>query len=251
LDEHRKVERRWRPSRRSRLENAPRKSEAARLTGALIDQFCLTVTPAPDEVLDIDDTFCAAHGGQQLSFWNAHYDERGFLPMHIYHVASGTPVVAILRPANTPSGTEVRTVIKHVTRRIRLHWPATRLVWRGDSHYARVEAMEWAESNGVGYIFALPGNTVLDALVAKSADLLRVQHAFSSEEKLRTYASFAYRANGWSKPRRVIARLEVSMQPDTGGMRQELDIRYLVTTMEEDARYLYDEVYCKRGQWRT
>ena len=33
---------------------------------------------------------------------------------HIYHVASGTPVAAILRPARTPKGSEVRTVIKHV-----------------------------------------------------------------------------------------------------------------------------------------
>jgi hypothetical protein len=26
-------------------------------------------------------------------------------------------------------------------------------VWRGDSHYGRVEAMEWAESSGEDYIF--------------------------------------------------------------------------------------------------
>ena len=44
--------------------------------------------------------------------------------MHIYHVASGTPVVTILRPARTPKGTEVRTVIKHVTKRLRRHWPS-------------------------------------------------------------------------------------------------------------------------------
>jgi hypothetical protein len=103
----------------SRLENAPRKPQAARLAGALIEQFCAHVTPGREEVLDIDDRFCTAHGGQQLAFWNAHHDERGFSPMHIYHVASGTPVVAILRAASTPKGTEVRTVIKHVTRRIR------------------------------------------------------------------------------------------------------------------------------------
>ena len=83
----------------SRLENAPRKTEAARLCAALIGQFGTTVKPGRLEILDIDDTFCAAHGGQQLAFWNAHHDERGFASMHIYHVASGTPVVAILRPA--------------------------------------------------------------------------------------------------------------------------------------------------------
>src|SRR5437763_8060599 len=105
----------------SRLENAPSKTEAARLSAALLDQFGTTVKPGKLEVLDIDDTFCAAHGGQQLAFWNAHHDERGFAPMHIDHVASGTPVVAILRPARTAKGTEVRCVLKHVTKRLRKH----------------------------------------------------------------------------------------------------------------------------------
>src|SRR5437667_5597925 len=103
-----------------------------------------TVTPGRLEILDIDDTFCAAHGGQQLAFWNAHHDERGFASMHIYHVASSTPVAVILRPARTPKGTEVRTVIKHVTKRLRRHWPETRIVWRGDSHYGRGGAVDWA-----------------------------------------------------------------------------------------------------------
>jgi hypothetical protein len=103
----------------SRLENAPSRTEAARLAAALVDQAGTTVKPRKQEILDIDDTFCAAHGGQQLAFWNAHHDERGFASMHIYHVASGTPVVTILRPARTPKGTEVRTVIKHVTTRLR------------------------------------------------------------------------------------------------------------------------------------
>jgi hypothetical protein len=144
----------------SRLENAPSKSEAARLCSALVDQFGETIKPSALEILDIDDTFCAAHGGQQLAFWNAHHDERGFASMHIYHVETGTPVVTILRPARTPKGTEVRTVIKHVTKRLRRHWPKTRIVWRGDSHYGRVEAMEWAEDNNTGYIFGLAGNAV-------------------------------------------------------------------------------------------
>jgi hypothetical protein len=67
----------------SHLENAPRKSEAARLTAALVDQAGGTIRPRKQEILDIDDTFCAAHGAQQLAFWNAHHDERGFASMHI------------------------------------------------------------------------------------------------------------------------------------------------------------------------
>src|SRR5262252_7231189 len=86
----------------SRLENSPSKTDAARAALAMVDQFCATVTPAKVERFYIDDTFVAAHGGQQLAFWNAHHDERGFASMHIYHVASGTPVATILRPARTP-----------------------------------------------------------------------------------------------------------------------------------------------------
>jgi hypothetical protein len=201
----------------SRLENAPRKTEAARLTAALVDQFCTSVRPGRREILDIDDTFCTAHGGQQLAFWNAHHDERGFSPMHIYHVASGTPVVAILRPAKTPKGTEVTTVMKHVTRRIRKHWPKTKLVWRGDSHYGRHEAIEWAENNGVDYIFGLAGNSALEAFVTETADHLRFRHLLVKQDKLRCHVSFEYQANSWSRPRRVVAAI-------------------------------YEHVYCQRGQ---
>jgi hypothetical protein len=238
----------------SRLENSPSKTEAARLCAALLDQFGATVKPGSRmEILDIDDTFCAAHGGQQLAFWNAHHDERGFASMHIYHVASCTPVAAILRPARTPKGTEVCTVIKHATERLRKHWPNTRIVWRGDSHYGRVEAMEWAENNGADYIFGLQGNTVLDAIVAKTADNLRFHHARSHQEKVRTYTSFAYQASSWKRPRKVVARLECSLQPDEGGttstgMRQEVDIRYVVTSLKGPAQSLYEDVYCQRGQ---
>src|ERR1700746_121413 len=145
----------------------------------------MTVKPGKLEILDIDDTFCAAHGAQQLAFWNAHHDERGFASMHIYHVASGTPIVTILRPARTPKGTEVRTVIKHVPKRMRRLGLNTRFVGRGDSHYGRVEAMEWAEDNDADYIFGLAGNAALDALVAEAADHLRFHHAMSSQAKLR------------------------------------------------------------------
>jgi hypothetical protein len=112
--------------------------------------------------------------------------------------------------------------------------------------------MAWADNNRVGYIFGLAGNTALDALVAETAVHLRLRHALGGDAKRRAYTSFEYRAKSWSKPRRVVARLEVSLQPDDrdprGGMRQEVDICYVVTSLQGDARHLYEEVYCKRGQ---
>jgi hypothetical protein len=81
----------------------------------------------------------------------------------------------------------------------------------------------------------------LDALVAGIADNLRFHHAKSSQTKLPTYASFTYQAASWTRPRKVVARLECSLQPDTGGtMRQEVDIRYVVTSLKGSAQQLYN-----------
>jgi hypothetical protein len=225
----------------SRLENMPSKIEAARLTAALVDQFCASFPSAPKAItLDIDDTVDEAHGGQQLSFWNAHYDCRCFLPIHVYHVESGKPVAMILREGKTPNGKEVRTVIKHLTRRIRRHWPKTRIVWRGDSHYGRAEAMTWCEENAAGFIFGLAGNAVLDGLCREAADDLCVRRAEAGAEKMRAFESFQYRAKSWDKPRKVVARLEATAQG--------LDIRYIVTSLPGSAQHLYETVYCERGQ---
>jgi hypothetical protein len=219
------------------------------MTAALVDQFCQSFAAPPAEVLlDIDDTVDEVHGGQQLSFWNAHYDCRCFLPIHIYHVERGKPVAVILREGKTPTGAEVRTILKHLVARMRRHWPTTKIGFRGDSHYGRAEAMAWAESAGAPYIFGFAGNKVLDAKVAELAVHLRCRHALGSEEKLRTWTSFEYQAKSWDRPRRVIARLECSLRPDVGGMRQEVDVRYVVTSMEGTAEHLYEQVYCQRGQ---
>jgi hypothetical protein len=87
--------------------------------------------------------------------------------------------------------------------------------------------------------------------VAETATNLRFHHALSSKPKLRTYASFMYQAGSWKRSRKVVARLECSLQPVAAGetgMRQEVDIRYIVTSLKGSAQHLYDNVYCQRGQ---
>ena len=117
----------------------------------------------------------------------------------------------------------------------------------------RAEAMEWCDDNGVGYIFGFAGNSVLDALVAEAADHLRFWHALSDAPKSRCYKALEYKAGSWSAPRRVIARIEASMRPDPTptdpqAMRQEIDVRYVVTSLNDDPEHLYEGVYCQRGQ---
>ena len=59
------------------------------------------------------------HGHQQLSLFNAHYDERCFLPIHVYDADTGHCVLTILRPGKTPDGKEVRAHLRRLVRRIR------------------------------------------------------------------------------------------------------------------------------------
>jgi hypothetical protein len=93
----------------SRLENAPSLKDAIRLSYALVDQWMDAYEREPASVtLDIDDTCDAVHGHQQLSLFNAHYEERCLLPIHVYDTERSRPGAVVLRPGKTPSGVEAR-----------------------------------------------------------------------------------------------------------------------------------------------
>jgi hypothetical protein len=72
------------------------------MMAAMVELFCDSFDQVPRRILlDIDDTEDQVHGGQQLALWNAHYDGRCFLPIHIYEATTGNPVAVILRPGKT------------------------------------------------------------------------------------------------------------------------------------------------------
>jgi Transposase DDE domain group 1 len=226
----------------SRWENAPTLREVVRMSYAMIDLYCASYPRPPAAVtLDIDDSVDVVHGHQQLSLFNAHYDERCFLPIHVYDTATARPVAILLRPGKTPSGREIRHHLRRLLRRIRRHGPHTRLTIRGDGHYGRPEVMAWCEANEVDYIFGLSGNAVLAQLVETAADDVRVRHAEGEAEVVRRYTQTRYGAKSWTCERRVAARIEATSKG--------LDIRYVVTNLAfGSAEWLYDGLYCGRGQ---
>jgi hypothetical protein len=155
----------------SRWENAPDLRTLIRLSQATVDLWCGSQRHPPRAItLDIDDTADTVHGHQQLALFNAHHDERCFMPIHVYDADSGHCVLTILRSGKTPDGKEVRAHLRRLVRRIRKHWPNTVITIRGDSHYGRHEAMDWCERNGVRYVFGLAGNAILDARVFTKTD---------------------------------------------------------------------------------
>ncbi len=226
----------------SRCENAPSLREVIRLMRAMVGLYCRSYDKPPASVtLDIDDTLDVVHGQQQLSMFNAHYDERCFLPIHIYDTATSRPVAVLLRPGKTPSGQEIRGHLRRLLRAIREHWPHTHITIRGDSHYGRPEVMEWCDENGIDFVFGLAGNDVLRRLVEPIADDARVRRAEANAAAIRRYTETRYGAKSWHVDRRIAARIEATAQG--------LDIRYVVTSFTHgSAEWLYDSLYCARGQ---
>jgi hypothetical protein len=233
----------------SRWENAPTTRELVRLTGALIDIYCASYpTPPAAVTLDIDETVDVVHGHQQLSFWNGHYGERCFLPIHVYDTATGRPVAMLLRTGATPSGAETAGHLRRLIRRIRCRWPNTHITLRGDGHYGRPEIMAWCEAHSIAYVFGLPGNKVLhaDPVIVSQGDACATDRALGLASGglgvLRRYAETRYAAKSWgTAKRRVAARIEASSLG--------LDIRFVVTSIEDGTpEHIYDTLYCARGQ---
>ena len=226
----------------SRLENAPSLRDTIRLTYALVEQWMASYEREPASViLDIDDTCDVVHGHQQLSLFNAHYDERCFLPIHVYDTERSRPVAVVLRPGKTPSGVEVRAHLRRLVRHVHKRWTRTRIMFRGDGHYARPEAMAWCEDNGVDYVFGLSGSKPLSKKVDEIADAVRTERAVSDKPVVRDYAETRHRAKSWNRERRAVARIEAT--------KLGLDIRFVVTNLNHGSpEWLYDSLYCARGQ---
>jgi len=230
----------------SRLENLPGPIALKRMMVAMIDLFCDSFAQVPERiVLDIDDTEDEVHGGQQLALFNAHYDSRCFLPIHIYEASTGKPVAIFLRPGKTPDGVEVACVLRHVLRQIRARWPRVEILIRGDSHYGRIEAITLCERHRVGYIFGLAGNRVLLRKVADLAEDVAIRRLDAGTEKVRRHGEVDYAAKAWpARPdaitRRIIARVEAGPLGT--------DTRFIITNLAGAADHLYEDIYCARGQ---
>ena len=80
-----------------------------------------------------------------------------------------------------------------------------RRYFRGDAAFANPEIYEFLEAEGMGYAIRLPSNPVLQG---KIGYLLKRPVGRPPEEVRRYYATFHHQAGSWSKPRRVVAKVE-------------------------------------------
>ncbi len=188
-----------------RLEKAPSLKDALRLSYALADQWMHSYECEPASVtLDFDDACDVVREHRQLSLFNTHYDERRFLPIHVYDTERSRPATVMLRPGKSPSGVEVRAHLRRLTRHIRKRWPKTRVLFRGDGHYARLEAMAWRDDHGVDYVFGLSGRSPHQRRWTKRRTPF-APSAIDDKDAARGYAETRHGAKSWDGERRAIA----------------------------------------------
>ena len=147
---------------------------------------------------------------QQLSLFNAHYDERCFLPIHIYDTEKSRPVAVVLRPGKTPGGVEVRGHLRRLVRHIRTRWHKTRITfrWRRALCSAGGDALiESQASTRHRPVLHRP----LAAKVEEVADDIRTRPAIENLPVLRGYAETRHKAKSWDRERRAVARIEATM----------------------------------------
>jgi len=196
-------------------------------------------TPPEEIVLDIDATDDPLHGHQEGRFFHGYYDCYCYLPLYVF--CGRHLLAAKLRPANIDAAAGAVEQMARIVTQIRARWPHTRIILRADSGFAREALMGWCEANGVDYIFGLAKNARLkDAIAAELGEAQ--QESQQTGKPARRFKDFTWSTlKSWSRERRVIAKAEWT--------RGEENPRFIVTTLTKgDSRYLYEDIYCARGE---
>ena len=225
----------------SRFENSVSRTALYRLAKVLMEQFIASYDKPPEViVVDFDDTEDEAHGEQEQARYNSHYGSTCFLPLHVYEGLSGRLMTTIFK-AQRFTGQQMLMVLKRLVERLRQAWPETLLIYRGDSHFAYPEVMQWIESQPqMHYVTGLTSNKVLNVL-AKDV-VQEAERAYQRlGRKVTRFHSTSYQAGTWSLKRRVVIKVEVS--------EKGVNTRFVVTSMAQArTQVLYQQIYCARGE---
>ena len=235
----------------SRTENLPDRHALLRMGRAMVDHYCQSFRQVPRRiVLDIDDTFDAVHGGQQLRLFNAHYDEYGFQPIVVFD-GEGRMIAALLRPACRPTGRQIVFWLRRLIAALRDNWPRVEILLRADSHYCTPEVLRFCRAERLDYVLGVAPTTTLRKHVTELEASTTARAARASGEKLRRFKEFYDGAASWDRVERIIARVEAGPQG--------VDTRFIVTSLDGvRGRTVYQDIYCARGQaenhiksWKT
>jgi hypothetical protein len=221
-----------------RLENRITRATLWRLAGVLVNQFIASYQTPPEAlILDVDATDDPVHGQQQHRFFHGYYDAYCFLPLYVF--CGSRLLVAYLRPSNIDPARHTAAILKLLVTRLRQAWPGVRIILRGDSGFCRWRLMRWCDRHDVRYILGLARNAVLEREAAPLLEQVERRHRGDGQSH-RLFGTCHYAAATWDRPRRVILKAE-HLRGD------KPNPRFVVTNLPGDARELYEDVYCQRG----
>src|SRR3954469_13514057 len=195
--------------------------------------------PPKGIVLDMDSSVSPTHGEQEDSVWNGHYACTCYHPLFVFN-QFGDLERCTLRPGNLHSADGWGSVLKPVI--ARYQGKVLRIYFRADAAFAMPGVYECLEADRIKYAIRLPANHVLQNRIGY---LLKRPVGRPPNEVRRYYANFTYQAASWTKPRRVIAKVEWhpgELYPRVG---------FIVTNMSRPAERVV-AFYNKRGtceQW--
>ena len=199
--------------------------------------------------IDLDPTDDPTHGQQQLSFFNGHYDTWCYLPVVAFATFNDEPeqylLAAVLRPGNAPAKLGAVGVLRRVLERLRRAFPKTRFRVRLDGGFACPEILDFLdEQSDVDYVVAMAKNLTLEW---KAERFMRSARKLSrqSEKTEHVYGECRYRAKSWDRERRVIIKAEVVRHP---GRDPKENPRFVVTNLSSTPQWIYEKVYCGRGE---
>ncbi len=216
--------------------------DSAAIEALFVDLFVEAHARAPRQIiLDLDATDDPLHGHQEGRFFHGYYDCYCYLPLYVF--CGRHLLAAKLRPANIDASAGSVEEVARIVAQIRRRWPRTRILLRADSGFAREALLAWCEMNQVDFVFGLARNARLVEEI--SVELLQAEAEASATGKpARRFRDFRYATlDSWSRRRRVVAKAEW-----TNG---EANPRFIVTSLnkaETSARFLYEKVYCARGE---
>jgi len=221
-----------------RLENRVARQALAKLSTVFVEQFIASFDEPPEElILDFDPTDVPLHGAQERRFFHGYYDHYCFLPLYVF--CGQQLLVAYLRPSNIDGALHARAVLRLLVNRLRQVWPQVRILFRGDSGFARRKLMRWCEKNSVDYVIGLARNEVLKRMTAPFMEAAEAEYE-KTRQKVRNFHDLAYAAETWDRERRVIAKAE--------RLPEGPNLRFVVTSLSDLCPHcVYDGTYCLRG----
>lgn len=224
-------------------QQAARNERLRLLNDYLVALFVRTRLQPPSRVIiDMDATDDPTHGQQVLSFFHGYYEQYQYFPLLVFDGDTGFPLAAWLRPGRVHASCGAVDSLRDIVVSLRQAWPEVTILVRGDSGLAVPEMYEYCEREGLLFALGYGSNEVLKARTETALSDLQEYYRWygRSGETARRFEVFEdYQAGTWSRPRRIVAKVEVNAQ---GTNR-----RFVVTNLSGHPQGIYEGFYVQRG----